>query len=55
MKYFLLYFCPSGKSATFSNWLAAKNILTITFFEPIVGHTLGTISSRARADIVGES
>jgi hypothetical protein len=31
------------------------NIVTITFSEPIVGHTLGTILSRARANIVGES
>jgi hypothetical protein len=30
-------------------------IVTITFFNPIVGDTLGITSSRARANIVGES
>jgi histone-lysine N-methyltransferase SETMAR len=32
-----------------------KNIVTRPFFDPIVGDTLGTTSSRARANIVGHS
>jgi hypothetical protein len=33
----------------------SEKIVTITFFNPIVGDTLGTTSSRARANIVSES
>jgi hypothetical protein len=35
--------------------LAVKNVVIITFFERIVGDTIGTISSRTRADIIGDS
>jgi hypothetical protein len=33
----------------------SEKIVTITFFDPIVGGTLGTTSSRARTNIVGDS
>jgi hypothetical protein len=32
----------------------SENYCDQTFFEPIVGDALGTISSRARANIVGD-
>jgi hypothetical protein len=47
-----LSFRPIGKLQQSGD---SEKIVMITVFDPLVGDTLGTISSRARANIVGDS